>query len=127
MKLADLTFELVDGIVIARLVGEVDMSNAGELGAAISDRVTNDAHGLVLDIAGLDYIDSAGIQTLFELRLQLKNRGQEIWLVYPADAPIAGTLRIVDIPGILGVSENTKEAIDRVVAAVPSSGEGTSL
>jgi anti-sigma B factor antagonist len=119
MRLADFTIELVDRIVVVRLVGEVDMSNAGELGSVISDRVTNEMLGLALDVTNLEYIDSAGIQLVFELRTQLKNRGQEMRLVVPAGATIAKTLQIVDIPRIVGVSESTQEAIESIVAAVP--------
>jgi anti-sigma B factor antagonist len=119
MRLADFTIELVDRIVVVRLVGEVDMSNAGELGSVISDWVTNEMLGLALDVTNLEYIDSAGIQLVFELRTQLKNRGQEMRLVVPAGATIAKTLQIVDIPRIVGVSESTQEAIESIVAAVP--------
>jgi anti-sigma B factor antagonist len=118
-RLADLGIEVVDRIVVVRLVGEIDMSNAGELGSAISDRVTNEMLGLALDVTNLEYIDSAGIQLVFELRTQLKNRGQEMRLVVPAHATIAKTLQIVDIPRIVGVSESTQEAIDSIGAAVP--------
>jgi anti-sigma B factor antagonist len=119
MRLADFSIELVDRIVVVRLVGEVDMSNAGELGSVISDRVTNEMLGLALDVTNLEYIDSAGIQLVFELRTQLKNRGQEMRLVVPAGATIAKTLQIVDIPRIVGVSESTQEATESIVAAVP--------
>ena len=52
--LADITFETVDGVLVARVEGEVDMSNASELGAAITGRIPSDARGLVLDLGAVD-------------------------------------------------------------------------
>ena len=70
--LADVRFEAVDSVVVARLEGEIDMSNAGELGTAITGRVPADAVAVVLDLGGVDYLDSAGIHVVFQLRERLE-------------------------------------------------------
>jgi anti-sigma B factor antagonist len=64
MKLADLEVSNDGDIVIARIVGEVDMSNADELRVAIAGAVPAEAAGLVLDLSKLDYLDSAGIRMI---------------------------------------------------------------
>jgi stage II sporulation protein AA (anti-sigma F factor antagonist) len=119
MRLADLRIELVDRIVVARLDGELDMSNAAELGSVISDRVTNDALGLVLDLTKVDYIDSAGIRALFEIRGRLRNRGQEIRLVVAPGAVVAEALRIVDLARAIGILESDAAALESIAAAAP--------
>jgi anti-anti-sigma factor len=108
---ADVRFETIGRVVVARLEGEIDMSNAGELAAAITGRVTNDAAGVVLDLGGVDYLDSAGIHVVFELRERLARRGQEIRLVVPSDSPIATALRYADVPRTVGAAETVKAAI----------------
>jgi anti-anti-sigma factor len=120
MRLADLQTEFVGRIVLARVTGEIDLSNAGELGVVVLERVTNEALGLVLEMSDVSYMDSAGINTVFELRGQLKNRGQELRLVVPPGAPIAEALRIVDAPRTIGVSESTDAAVQSIEAALPS-------
>ena len=110
--LADVSFETVDGVVVARLEGEVDMSNASELGAAITARVPSDARGLVLDLGGVEYLDSAGIHVLFELRERLKRRGQEIRLALGADSPVATALEYAGVPRTLGVAATVQGAIE---------------
>ncbi|HEY0364547.1 MAG TPA: STAS domain-containing protein, partial [Solirubrobacteraceae bacterium] len=72
--LADVTFETLEGVVVARVEGEVDMSNASELGAAITASVPSEARGLVLDLGAVGYVDSAGIHVFFELRERLTRR-----------------------------------------------------
>ena len=109
--LADIAFETVDGVVVARLEGEVDMSNASELGAAITARIPSDARGLVLDLGTVGYVDSAGIHTLFELRERLTRRGQQIRLAMAADAPVAAALEYAGVWGMLGAAATVREAI----------------
>ena len=122
MRLANLKTDVVDGFVVARLDGELDMSNAAEVSRAIARVVTNDVLGLVLDLTQSEFIDSAGIRTLFELRTQLKNRGQEMRLVVPAGAAITEALRIVGIPRSIGVSETAEEALETIGREVTKTG-----
>ena len=108
---ADIRFETIGRVIVARLEGEIDMSNAGEVGAAITGRVTSDAVAVVLDHRAVEYLDSAGIHVVFELRERLARRGQEIRLVVPADSPVATTLHYADVPRTLGAAETVKAAI----------------
>ena len=119
MSLAELHTEVVDRVLIARIEGEVDMSNAAEIGSAISDRISNESLGLVLDLSSVGYMDSAAIHTLFELRAGLRNRGQEMRLVIPPDATVAHALRIMDVPRTIGAAESNEAAVESIVAAVP--------
>jgi anti-sigma B factor antagonist len=109
--LADLSFERLEGVVVARLQGEVDMSNASDLAAAITARVPSDASGLVLDLAAVHYLDSAGIQALFELRERLMRRGQEIRLAFADDSPIATALEYAGVQSTLGSAPTVPRAI----------------
>ena len=109
--LADVRFEMLEGVVVARLEGEVDMSNASELGAAITASVPSDARGLVLDLAAVDYVDSAGIHVFFELRERLTRRGQEIRVALAADSPVATALAYAGVQRTLGAAATVRDAI----------------
>jgi anti-sigma B factor antagonist len=110
--LADVTFETLEGVVVARLDGEVDMSNATELGAAITASIPSDARGLVLDLGDVGYVDSAGIHVLFELRERLTRRGQDIRLVLATDSPVATALEYAGVQSMLGVTATVQGAIE---------------
>jgi anti-anti-sigma factor len=109
MQLADLHVESVGQVVVAHLHGEIDMSNARELGEAISRPVSNEALGLVLDLTDITYVDSAAIQVIYDLRERLQARGQQIRLVVAPDSPIAEALRIADVLTAVG-TDATREA-----------------
>ena len=68
MKLADLSIETRGPVLVARLRGEVDMSNAGQLRDELNAATRNDALGLVLDLSEVEYLDSAGIHLIYRLR-----------------------------------------------------------
>ena len=107
--LADVRFEVTDRVVIARLEGEIDMSNAGELGTAITGRVPADA--VVLDVSGVDYVDSAGIHVVYQLRQRLGQRGQAVRLVVAPDSPVAAALEYAGAARALGAADTVQDAI----------------
>ena len=111
MRLAELAIDTVDRFVVARLDGEIDLSNAADLGATIANRVPNDALVVVIDLAKVDYVDSAGIHVLFVLRNRLRTRGQELRLVVPPGLEIFEALRIAFVPSVVPVFESVEAAI----------------
>ena len=119
MSLADLDTRLAEGVLLARVRGEIDRSNAAEIGSAVAGRISNDALGLVLDLTDVEYLDSAALHTIFDLRTRLKDRGQQLRLVVPHGATIAQAVEIMDIPRTIGVSGSADEAVESILAAVP--------
>ena len=111
LPLADLSFSSDGDIVIASLRGEIDMSNAGELGEAIGRGLTNDALALVLDLTAVEYVDSAGVHVIYDLQERLRNRGQGIRVVIAPGALIAEALRLADVPRAVGVAESVEAAL----------------
>jgi anti-sigma B factor antagonist len=54
-----------DGARVLSVVGEIDMSNSGELAAAVEAELDDDGAGTVLlDLTRVDYLDSAGLSIL---------------------------------------------------------------
>ncbi len=118
MKLADIQFSDRERVVIARLTGEIDLSNADGIERAIAEATPNHALALILDVSALDYLDSAGIHLIYKLREKLRARGQRLRLVIPADSPANDALRLA------GVSRNvdTAESVDAAMAEFTAEG-----
>jgi anti-anti-sigma factor len=114
VALADLNVETVGEIVVAQLDGEIDMSNASELGDALGRQMTNHAHGLVVDLTDVTYLDSAAIKVIYELRASFQTRGQEIRLIVGPTSPIAEALRIAGVPSVVGVDETRDQALQNL-------------
>ena len=112
MKLADVQFSDHERVVIARLTGEVDLSNANSIEIAVAEATPNHALALILDVSAVDYMDSAGIHLVYRLREKLHARGQSLRLVIPAHSPANDALRLA------GVSRNieTCETLDAALS-----------
>ena len=105
MQLADVEFEPNDHAVVARVTGEVDLSNAENLGSALLDSMPNREHGLILDLSAVAYLDSAGIRLIYQLRERLRVRAQTLSLVIPRSSASHDALRLA------GVSEHVEMAV----------------
>jgi anti-sigma B factor antagonist len=108
--LADIRFEPFGAGIVARISGEVDMSNADKIESALRQVVTNDALGLVLDLAEVEYFDSAGIHLVYGLREDLRVRGQQLRLVVPERSPVRDTLTLAGVLHALDVSVDVESA-----------------
>ncbi len=117
MSLADVQITLARHALIARLTGEIDMSNAEDVGATVIGATPTEASGVVLDLSDVDYLDSAGIYVVFGMRASLQARGQSLVLVIPAGSPVFDTLRLsgADRPG------EVAETVDDALRAIDGS------
>jgi anti-anti-sigma factor len=110
-RLADLQFDGDGEVIVARLSGEIDDSNAGELRGAMIENVSNDARGLVLDLSAATYLDSSAVALLFELARGLAARRQSLRLAVPTSAPIRRVLELCDVGSVAPLDERTDDAV----------------
>ena len=110
MNLGDVEVRVEDSLLIARLTGEVDISNAASIEDAIATATPNQAVAIILDLSDLEYIDSAGISLIYRLREKLQVRGQDLKLVIPTDSPAADALRLAGVAPHLQIMESIQEA-----------------
>jgi anti-anti-sigma factor len=111
MMLADVQFDARDQVVVAGVTGEVDLSNATQLCDAIGEATPNTAFGVVLDLGGVDYLDSAGIHLIYRLRENLRARGQMLMLAIPAASPVQDSLRLAGVTQHLPIASSVDEAL----------------
>jgi anti-anti-sigma factor len=95
--LEELDVRAVGDVVLARVRGEVDLSNAPSVRARLLDAVPNTAAALVLDLSGTAYLDSSGVGLIFELAERLGSRGQKLALVVPDDSAVK---RVLELTGV---------------------------
>ena len=112
MRLADLDFESHDAAVVARLTGEIDLSNVETIRSALTEAMPNHVHLLVLDLSTVDYLDSAGIQLIYRLREDLGARAQTLRLVIPMSSPANAALRLAGVAQHVDTIETVALALD---------------
>jgi anti-anti-sigma factor len=117
MSLADVQITLAPNALVAHVSGEVDMSNAEEMGATVIGATPNEAQGVVLDLSWVEYLDSAGIYVIYGMRSSLQARGQALILVIPPGSPVHDALRLAgaEHPGeVTETVEGAVLALDRL-------------
>ena len=94
---AEIVLDRRGGSVVARLSGEVDMSNAAYVREQLLASTPNDALALVLDVSGCRYLDSAAIEVLFDVSRRLGRRRQELRLVMPPTSPLRRVIELTEV------------------------------
>ena len=99
-----------DGVVVASLSGEIDLSNAAEITDALLGGVPNEALGLVIDLSAVSYIDSAGVRMLAELDHRLGWRAQALRVVAPQESRSRRVLEIAGLERVLSLDTSVETA-----------------
>ena len=116
MRLADVQIIHREGAVIARVTGEIDMSNSNDLRTAILEATPNEALGVILDLSFVDYIDSAGIHLLYRLGDHLRTRGQTLRVVIPPESSASDALRLAGVKRHVDVVSELDEGLRGLAA-----------
>ena len=99
-----------DGVVVAGLSGEIDLSNAAEITGALLRGVPNEALGLVIDLSEVSYLDSAGVRMLAELDHRLGWRAQVLRVVAPEESRSRRVLEIAGLERVLSLDTSVVTA-----------------
>jgi anti-sigma B factor antagonist len=122
--LARLETRTEGGAIVAAIAGEIDISNAADIGSALEGSVPQRALGLVLDLSNSSYIDSAGIHLLFRLGGRLTRRRQQLRVVVPDEAPIRKIVNLAGLGWTVPHDKSVGEALVNLRAEVtPQLGE----
>ncbi len=100
-------------VVVLALKGELDLTNASELGEKLESAVAI-SNSLVLDLTRLAFIDSAALHVLFRTARELGR--ERFGLVIEPASVIARTLEIVGLSEMATVGRSVDD-----LAAAPSS------
>jgi anti-anti-sigma factor len=99
-------------VVIAQLVGELDLATVGEAGPQVLAAAGDDS--LVVDLAGLTFLDSAAVHLLFRLVRRFEERGRLLAFVVPAESAASRVIEIIDLRAAAPVVPTRDEALELV-------------
>jgi anti-anti-sigma factor len=108
---SEIAVERRGGIVVAHLGGEVDMTNAGLIRDELLASMPNDALALVIDLTGCRYLDSAGIEVLFDMARRLRRRRQDLRLALPSSSPLRRLLDLTEVASAAAIHETLDAAL----------------
>jgi anti-anti-sigma factor len=110
--LARITDEHHGDVPVVSVAGEIDASNAAEIAERLRAALSNRSHALVCDLSGTTYIDSAGLNLLFELATALRERQQELHLIVGQPSAIARMVMIVGLDAAVPTHPTRAAALD---------------
>jgi anti-anti-sigma factor len=113
-ELVGMQIEHGDEVVVVRLTGELDLSVAEPAGQRIASAVPSSALGVVVDMTGLDFIDSSGVSMLFGLARRVGSHRQQLRVVAPAGKAVARVLQIVEFERAAPVHADVSTAVAQI-------------
>jgi anti-anti-sigma factor len=116
VTVASVRVQIIDGMPVATVTGEVDIVNAGEIGGQLFAAAPNTAAGLIVDLSGVNYLDSRGVHLLFELANRLRMRHQGLHLVVPPRALIRRVLLLTHVDSVIPLHNDVDAAAQALKA-----------
>jgi len=100
--------ERIDGVPVARLHGEIDRSNAER----VAPQLLVLAPGpVVVDLSGLGFLGSAGLQVLFGLAQQ----AGRLAVVAPVDAPYRRAIEVAELGRVALIADTLEAALEHLL------------
>jgi anti-sigma B factor antagonist len=98
MVSVDLSTRECDGRVVVALWGELDVADAASVVAALAAVVARQSE-IIVDLAGLEFIDSSGLAALARVRKQARHGGGDVLLVAPQQQvlQLLALTRMIDV------------------------------
>lgn len=113
MNLTINTRRLGDVVVVAP-VGEVDLATSPQLRSELEDSLVDDLARFVIDLRGVEFIDSTGIGELVGCLRRCRAAEVPLALVVP-DGPITKILHVTGMDSVFDVFPDDDSAIAGVV------------
>ena len=77
---------------------------------------------IVLDVSGVDFLDSAGVHALFRMLTSLQSQRKQLVIVAPKDGRVRRLIEILDLPSLASVCDTLEEALNSALKRGPDSG-----
>ena len=99
-----------DGVRVIHAHGEIDIATAPELAGHLHE-ANGTATAVVIDLSGVDFMDSTGISTLLEARRQFLEAGIGLALACPPDGAPSRVLSVAGVDRVFETHEDRSSAI----------------
>ena len=109
----DIGLERQEGALVAKPEGRIDGINASDFEKALREAIDEEGGSLVVDLAGLTYISSAGLRAILLIAKLLAQRNAKFGLCSLSD-PIREVFEISGFDKIVSIHASRAEALAAV-------------
>ena len=106
----DINVSGLQQVTLVEVSGRVDSMNASELGVALANEIDGGRTLLVLDLAGVDYMSSAGLRELVNSLKRAKKATGDLRLAQPSER-VREVLEMAGLDTIFQIFETQTEAV----------------
>jgi anti-sigma B factor antagonist len=99
-----------NGVTLFELKGRIDTEGAVDMDLALQSAVAEGHHKMVLEMANVRYIGSAGLRTMADVLTKNKEQGGDLKLVSPNDK-VSRVLRIIGFDRFFSIYDTLQEAV----------------
>ena len=99
-----------DSYTVVALTGESDVYTYDQLRGALETEATRGVALLIVDLSGLEFMDSTGVQVLLDIRVMMNDRGGKLALAQPQNT-VARVLNLVGADQLIPVYASVGEAV----------------
>ena len=117
-ELATIEFERAERTSVARIEGEIDMSNADRVLEELMARVGVDPW-MVVDLTSCSYVDSAGLSVIARVDARSREVLCGLRLVVVADSGVDRVLSMTRLNAVLNVDRTRQEALQSAIDEDP--------
>jgi anti-anti-sigma factor len=112
----EITRTSVQGAAALGVHGQIDLTTAAVLEGTLDTAIRESVGALVLDLSGVDFMDSSGVNALLRARALLGREGRDLVLVCPA-GPVRHVLETIRIAPLFALFSSPREAAAHLVPA----------
>lgn len=102
-------------VPVAHIAGELDVTASAALKHRLLGAVENEDIGMVVDLSDATYVDSAGINLLFELAERLTTRQMVFAVVFPEGGIVDRVFALVNIDSVADVHHSVDSAVTSIL------------
>ena len=84
------------------LSGDIDLANAADVEAQLTAAIRNRATRVTMDLGGVTYLDSAGLQVVFALTVRLRRLQIDMRVIAPEGSPAR---HAIEMAGMASIAE----------------------
>ncbi len=106
----DITERVENGVTVFVLKGRIDTEGAVDMDLALQTTVSEGQHNMVLDMADVRYICSAGLRTLADVLTKNKEEGGDLKLA-ALSSKVLRILRIIGFDKFFSIYETAEAAV----------------